>query len=76
MQSGWILLNFFLYYLYKNKDMKQRDNKTQWGASSFWLDRDFDVDFKREDLFYSSFDKLNIFIKKKSAIKILLKMKI
>ena len=46
MQSGWILLNFFLYYLYKNKDMKQRDNKTQWGASSFWLDRDFDVDFK------------------------------
>lgn len=24
-----------------------------------------DVDFKREDLFYSSFDKLNIFIKKK-----------
>lgn len=29
--------------------MKQRDNKTQWGASSFWLDRDFDVDFKREE---------------------------
>lgn len=29
--------------------MKQRDNKTQWGASSFWLDRDFDVDFQREE---------------------------
>jgi len=29
--------------------MKQGDNKTQWGASSFWLDRDFDVDFKREE---------------------------
>ena len=31
--------------------MKQRDNKPKtsvWGASSFWLDRDFDVDFKRE----------------------------
>jgi hypothetical protein len=29
--------------------MKRGDNKTQWGASSFWLDRDFDVDFKREE---------------------------
>lgn len=32
--------------------MKQRDNKPKtsvWGASSFWLDRDFDVDFKREE---------------------------
>ena len=32
--------------------MKQKDNKpntSTWAASSFWLDRDFDVDFKREE---------------------------
>jgi len=46
--GNWQIISYIIYIKIKDMSQKQNPTKTTYYASSFWLDREFDTNFKTE----------------------------